>query len=68
MKGQGKMYRIGGPKRTTATIGAKLSDMYVTDWDKDIGGMQHRQRVTEREQMGQKMTPIGRSRLIPKGT
>ncbi len=63
----GKMRVIAPGKRTTQALESKFSDSFVPGWDKEAGSAQHAGQILERQRMGQKMTPIGRSRLIPRG-
>lgn len=62
---KGRMRIIAPGKRTTAALESKFSDSFLPGWDKEAGSAQHAAQIKERLEMGQKMTPIGRSRLIP---
>ncbi len=65
MKGRGTIKNLGPGKTTVATMGDKPRDWFVPGWDSKPGALQHSDRMMERIEMGQKMTPPGRATLIP---
>lgn len=48
---------------TVVTRYDTLAEAFPRDWDEMPGNMQGIKRVREREELGQKMTPIGRGTL-----
>ena len=65
MKKPGTTRIVDPGVRTTAGVGREFNDAFVPGWDKTAGAMQHYQRLAERQAMGQKTTPVGRTRLKP---
>jgi hypothetical protein len=61
----GRMQNINPGKRTTAAQGSKMSEAYTPGWDAKLGQDQHRDRIDQREAMGNKKTPFGRTTLRP---
>jgi len=69
--GVSNMKDLAGGKHSIKAVGSSPDNSLpdnalVKDWDKVTGHMQHRERITAREAMGQKMTPIGRATLRSK--